>query len=573
MVLPPDHADRVIAQHRSRVEKVSMMGTLVLISSAGWWLLPAMDGSVELLPRMGPVIAIFISSLMLMDLIDYGPIERSRIAIICGLSWPMVMAMSIDSFGQGDRAIATAILVLVATNLFLYWRNSLSSSLSTKRLRAFSGLAGSAIGIAIVISLDLELLIAGVFAFCSIGIVIPDILAKDDEHQERKLFSIKLDAVEARMLELRSTNSGLEQASSLIQQAREVGWKDPPRGMVLIEEAEREAERIIEMAVDIDDIRKDSLNSVTRAESIAPIVEGPRKAFDMGDKEASHGSLREAETLYRLAKSRAEVIEEYWQQAVDAIASAESAISTKSISNSDAVIGILTAAKEAMDSENPAEALHIANAIPSHIDSLEASKEDAEVAIADAKLALNSAEGELRLANTERLEEAEKVFSEGDSALAKGLADSLAREVRETTDAMQAVQRALRQKKKIISEFPSGDAKQIWEERLLQVETEASTGEWKNASNSLDSLTKDLAEYQSEVEDANELLQFVQSEWKELRRRLDSSSISATDEFRISTEAAVNDASKALDAGEIQDCLTFLGKADELLEGLRRRVV
>ena len=229
MVLPPDHADRVIAQHRSRVEKVSMMGTLVLISSAGWWLLPAMDGSVELLPRMGPVIAIFISSLMLMDLIDYGPIERSRIAIICGLSWPMVMAMAIDSFGQGDRAIATAILVLVATNLFLYWRNSLSSTLSTKRLRAFSGLAGSAIGIAIVISLDLELLIAGVFAFCTVGIVIPDILAKDDEHQERKLFSIKLDAAEAKMLGITlnkfrsrtglvshsaSSGSGLERSSS-----------------------------------------------------------------------------------------------------------------------------------------------------------------------------------------------------------------------------------------------------------------------------------------------------------------------------------------------------------------------
>ena len=46
MVLPPDHADRVIAQHRSRVEKVAMMGTLLLITSAGWWLFPAMDGSV-----------------------------------------------------------------------------------------------------------------------------------------------------------------------------------------------------------------------------------------------------------------------------------------------------------------------------------------------------------------------------------------------------------------------------------------------------------------------------------------------------------------------------------------------
>ena len=66
---------------------------------------------------------------------------------------------------------------------------------------------------------------------------------------------------------------------------------------------------------------------------------------------------------------------------------------------------------------------------------------------------------------------------------------------------------------------------------------------------------------------------FGQSEWSELRRRLDSSSIGPTDESRRATEAAVNDAAQALESGEIQDCLTALGKADELLESLRRRVV
>ena len=69
------------------------------------------------------------------------------------------------------------------------------------------------------------------------------------------------------------------------------------------------------------------------------------------------------------------------------------------------------------------------------------------------------------------------------------------------------------------------------------------------------------------------MLDFVQSEWSELRRRLDSSSIAPTDESRRATEAAVNEAAQALDFGEIQDCLTALGNADELLEGLRRRVV
>ena len=573
MVLPPDHADRVIAQHRSRVEKVAMMGTLLLITSAGWWLFPAMDGSVELLPRMGPVIAMFVAALMLMDLIDHGPVERSRIAIASGLAWPMVIAMAIDSFGDGDRTLASVILILVAISLLLHWRNALGGSLSTRRLRAFSGLAGTAIGIAIVISLGLELLIAVVFALACIGMVTPDLMAKDDVHKERKKFANELDEAEARMLELRSKNSGLEQASSLIQQAREAGWKDPARGMVLIEEADREAKRIMEMAVDIDAIRSDSLSAVEKAEEIAPVVQGPRRAFTMGDREAGHGSLREAESLYRLAKTKAGAIEENWQLAAESIATAEKAVAAKSGSASDSIRGILTAAKEAMDAEEPAEALHIASSIPAHIESLEASSGEAEVAIADAEAALKSAEGELALANAERLTEAKEALAKGDVPLAKGLADSLAREVRETSDAMQEVQRALRQKKQISARFPSGQANQFWQSRLEEVEAAASSGAWTNASQSLTSLTNDLATYESEAGEAKELLDFVQSEWSELRRRLDSSSIAPTDESRRATEAAVNKATQALDSGQIQDCLTALGKADELLEGLRRRVV
>ncbi len=573
MVLPPDHADRVIAQHRSRVEKVAMAGTLLLITSAGWWLLPAMDGSVELLPRMGPVIAIFVAALMLIDLIDHGPVERSRIAIASGLAWPMVIAMAIDSFGDGDKAIASLILIIVATSLLLHWRNALGSSLSTRRLRAFSGLAGTALGIAIVISLNLDLMIAGVFAVACIAMLFPDLLAKDDVHEERKKFANELDQAEARMLELRSKNSGLEQASSLIQQARDEGWKNPARGMVLIEEADREAKRIMEMAVDIDAIRSDSLSAVEKSEEIAPVVQGPRKAFEMGDREAGHGSLREAETLYRLAKTKAAAIEKYWQEAANSIATAEKAIAAKSGSGSDAVRGILRAAKEAMDAEEPADALHIANSIPAHIDSLEASRDEAEIAIADAEAALNSAEGELALNNAERLAEAKEAFAKGDAPLAKGLADSLAREVRETSDAMQEVQRALRQKKQISERFPTGQASQIWQSRLEEVETAASFGEWVNASQSLALLTNDLSSYESEASETRELLDFVQSEWSELRRRLDSSSIGPTDESRRATEAAVKKAAEALDSGEIQECLTALGNADELLENLRRRVI
>ena len=315
-----------------------------------------------------------------------------------------------------------------------------------------------------------------------------------------------------KILLLRSSNSGLEQAASLIQQARELGWKNPERGMILIQESEQETERILAMTGDINSIRDDSLAAVERAESIAVVAEGPRRSFDMGDREASLGSLREAEILYRLAKSKASVIEQYWQSAVEEIASAEALISENSASNSDSVMGIIQAAREALDAEAPEEAIHIASSIPAHLDSLISSTADAEAQIEEAEVALASAEGTLALQNSDRLAEAKDALANGDASLAKGLADSIVREIRETKDAMQEVQRALRQKKQITAGFPSGEAGDVWNQRLSDIEQSVENGNWKQASESLSILTVDLQGYHSEYKEAEELLNFVQDE-------------------------------------------------------------
>ena len=76
--------------------------------------------------------------------------------------------------------------MIVASTLLLHWRTALSGSLSTRRLRAFSGLAGTALGIAIVISLNIDLTIAGVFAVACISAVLPDLMAKDDSTMKGK---------------------------------------------------------------------------------------------------------------------------------------------------------------------------------------------------------------------------------------------------------------------------------------------------------------------------------------------------------------------------------------------------
>ena len=192
MVLSPDHADRVIATHRARVEKVAMLGTLVLIGSAFWWLLPAIDGSVEMLPRLGPVLGIFAAGLLLMDLIDHGPVERSRLAVIACIAWPLSLAMAVDSAGSGDRALAAALLIGVAAVLLLYSREALSVSLPSRRLRGFGGLAGAALAAAVLASLGTELTMAGAVVVAAVLPVIPDLTAKDDDHEARQVFGVAL---------------------------------------------------------------------------------------------------------------------------------------------------------------------------------------------------------------------------------------------------------------------------------------------------------------------------------------------------------------------------------------------
>ena len=70
MVLLPDYPEKVVLAHRLRVERLALFCTLVLIGGGGWWLAPAVTGEVEMLPRIGPVLVLFASALLLPNLID-----------------------------------------------------------------------------------------------------------------------------------------------------------------------------------------------------------------------------------------------------------------------------------------------------------------------------------------------------------------------------------------------------------------------------------------------------------------------------------------------------------------------
>jgi len=569
MVLLPDYPQKTVEAHGLRVERLALACSLLLIAAGGWWLTRTVVVETEAVWTYGPMVILFSSALLLRDLVYFGPKERSRISAATNISWPSIWAFAILTYGSEDQNIAAVLLFLVAIFLLWFTNQQLGGTIETRRWRGLTSIAGLAIAMAVLASLSDDLILWAIVAVPSCYIMIPDLLAKDDDHEARTEFAVLLKQVESRVLALRENSSGMEQVSSMLKIAREEGWSDPQRGMDLISQAENELDRITAFSGDLEAIRADTLEAVERAESITIEASGPRKAFDLGDREADLGSFREAELLYRRAKSKSEVIEKHWQDAYDSIASSEAAIANHSGHQAEGVIAILNSAKEAMEAEDPVGALHIASSIPAHIESMGSTDEAATKSLSDAEHVVAAAEGDIQIATKDRLEQARNAMKSGDSALAKGLADSVLRDVRATSEAMQEVQRALRQKKQIEARFPEV-SKQDWSGRLQQVVESADSGDWVNAAELLQSMTSDLQAHEHSISEASELVRFVEEEWKTLRTKLDSAGIGPGDFSRMEAEKTVANASAALSSGDIETCHAALASAGEYLESLGR---
>ena len=572
MILLPDYPDRVIREHRVRVERIALSVTFLLIFSASWWLFSGLFGSPELLSRLGPISLIFISSLVVIDLIDYGLIQKSRIGVIANICYPTLLALSISNLKFNDVLISGSIYFLMAVFLWFVAKKNLSITHSSRRWRGLTSIFGLAFSASVMYSISSEIQIYMVVFTCILITMIPDLLSKDENHKSRKDFIKKLDLVEEQVLLLRSQGISLEQASSILKKAREDCWNEPEKGLTVILLAEEEIERVKALANDLDDIKQETHLFVKKAESIAPGVHGPRKAFESGQKESDFGSLREAEILFRLSKKRSEIIIQHWQNAIDEIASAEELISFVKGIKLDSINSIIDSAKEALESENPVEAIKIASSVPGHLESLESMTTEAKEAIIEAEKAIQEVEGSFSVSTKERLVESKVALESGNSSLAKGLATSILRDINKMSESMQNVQRGLRQRKKLTAVFPSGKSGDQWRNQLEDIETKVNLEQWVEASELLELLTKNLQKYEKSKSEAQELYSFVESEWIDLRKKLDSSNIKVNDSMRMNAESKLSESKKLLEEGDIDSTLSTLGKTDEIMENLRRRI-
>ncbi len=571
MVMLPDYPVRVVAKHRGRVDRATLVCQFLLISLGAWWIFSSFGSETSYLERFGPGVVLFSSALIMPDLVEFGPVQRTRISTVCCIAWPPILAFAEVNRIEDGNLGAVILLVLTSVALFASSRHILHSDVNSRRWRGLMTTFGFGLALPVVLTTpnSESFLIVGIPAMLT---TIPPLLTKDGLEEQRRLFSERLKTAESRILGLQSGNSLLQQPNSLLKTAREEGWKNPERGIKLISDAEMEVDRILSFLSDIEEVKSQSIASIERSEAITGDPGRARSIFDSALSEIDNGSLRVAESKLREAKSLAENIGAHWQEAKEAIEEAEKSISSGDGHLVRGLISTLEEAKKAMEEENPKYALAIVSEIPAQMGDVEGLMERARKSLDDAENEISSSGSDSIAELKKRLAEANEALDGGNPSLAIGLSDGVTRSLREEAEAKTAVQRALRQRKSIEDEIPLGEVGSELRDRLEQVTSLAESGNWVVANDSMQALTTELDSLSSRKSEAREMLDFLVADWSKLRNRLDSSGVSANNEIRVETERYLSESENSLSEGRIDLCLELLGKADTAMEALRRLV-
>lgn len=576
-----DLEEAIKAESKSRLDKVEKLAgfsALVLLSAAIWLAWPTLKSGVSgnsLNSDLMYALIIIAWGVFVQDLGIMDKKSRSRIGIIATVAWLPLAVVALSYFEGGiSELIGMSILLIVSYALFTTSRQILQGDVAVMKFRSVIGVLGFVLSASLLTTVSFDDTSAYLqTGICAVGLllVLSDWFGNDDQRGLRKQFDARLNKLEERILILRSQGAAVDQAASLIMTAREEGHREPEWGMRLLDEAEEDIERSLSLAGDVDEIKSDSLNSVEKAEEIAPIAKRPRKAWEMGQREVDLGSLREGEALFRQAKLRANEIIEWWEKAEEAIREGAALLAASKHSQEN-LEEILADAKKMLNSEKPKKAYEFAVVIPDQIAASGDALVAADVAVAEAAKQLKAADGINKSLLEERLENAEGALEQGDSSQAKGLADGIVREINAEREAMDDVRRALRQKVHLVSRWSDREDAKDWDDRLAEIESCADDLEWTHAATLLERLTKDLDAEGKASDEANELLEYVLDEWNVLRNQCDASGIKLDDEDRKSAEEAISLASEAHKAGRIDEALESLGLADGFMERLRRRV-
>jgi len=572
-----------VKQRNDRLEKLVAISAISILLGAIWLVWPTLSAAAKgeggLLNGLGMPILILAWGLLVQDIGLTSPSARTRVGASATIAWPVLLMIAskelaspitLDIFGP-------ILIGIVAISCFFYSKTVLTGGLDVQRFRSLMTGVGTIAGFSIFIGTIPEpgtitwLANVGVLGIGAVSTV--SIWFSGDEHKVlRKQFRKRLDNLETRILILRTENAAVDQASSLIMTAREQGHSDPELGMRLLDDADEDIERSLSLAGDVQVVKADALSSVEQAETIAPTAKKGRKSFEMGLREIELGSLREGEMLFRQAKKRALEVIEWWAKAENAIVDASRQLEGKSGENVNHLHEMLSDAKKKLAAESPKKAFEYAFTIPAQLAAGDDALGRAAESIKEAERQLSQSDGldltELNL----RLTNAVDSLEAGNASQAVGLADGIVRSIKAEREAMDDTRRAIRQKKKLLKQFETRQDKAVWQSKWDEIIQAADSKQWSHAATLLERMTSELDKESKAIDDANELLEFVQEEWKVLRNQCEAAMIKPDDDERRKCEAAVSIATEKLGGGAVDDCLEQLSIADDLMEKLRRRI-
>ncbi len=572
-----------IKQRLKRIEALTGFSALLILSGAIWLVWPnlssALRGDSGLFSGLGLPLLILAWGLLVQDVGLSNPRARTRVGASASIAWPVLLIIAAQNVSlESNSTILGVVLISIVSFICFYCSKTiLDGGLDVLRFRSVMTAIGSLAAFSLFVGNIPEP--TTIAWYCNVGVIVLGFsttgyiwVAGDDQRGLRKKFQTRLDGFEVRILELKSQGAAVDQASSLVITAREEGHVDPELGMRLLDNAEEDIERSLSLADDVEAVLQDAKLSVESAEEIAPIVKRPRKAYDMGLRELKLGSLREGEMLFRQAKKRAKEIIEWWTQAEKAIGEAERQLDGKTEENFNHLHDMLADAKKKLHAESPKKAFEFAIVIPTQLAAGDDALTHAAEAIKEAERQLKQADGLDITEMQTRLDLANQSLDTGNASQATGLADGVARTIQAERSAMDDVRRAFKQKKKLIKRFEHRDDEKSWHERLVAIEKFADKKQWTHAATLLDRLTSDLDSEGKASDDAQELYDFVNEEWKVLRNQCEAAFIKVDDEDRHACEKSIALAKEELDVGRIEKCLEQLSNADSLMEKLRRRI-
>ena len=572
-----------IKQRKQRLERLTSASALVLLAGALWLMWPslnaAMRGDSGLLKGLGFPLVIIVWGLIIQDLTVDQPRARTRVGSASSVVWPVLLMTGSQSLDISNTSMVAGSLILVMVGLACLnaSKTILQGGLDVLRWRAIMTGFGTIVAFSIFAgatpeSMTYEWLAAvGTLAFSSI-LTAYIWFVGDDQRTARKAFSRRLDALEVRLLELKAQGAAVDQASSLIMTAKEEGHVDPSHGMNLLDEAEEDIERSLSLSGDVEAIREDAREAMDEAEAIAPTAKRPRKSFEMGEREVKLGSLREGEMLFRTSKKYSNEIIEWWSVAEKAIAEAARQLQGNDGEGIAHLKEMLSDAKKKLAAEAPKKAYEFAVVIPAQLAADDDALGKAAESLKEAHRQLKQTDGLDTKAMIERLKHAESALDSGNAGQAIGLADGVVRSIHSEREAMDTVQRALRQRKKLVAQYESRDDRNEWDDRMAAIEKAADQQRWTEAAELLSAMSQSLDKEGKASEEALELYDFVMDEWRILRNQCEAAHISVEDEDRRAAEEAIALAEEGLGVGRVEDCLQHLGTADAAMERLRRRI-